>query len=95
MPVALPAMCQKVLHWINKEDQDEFLKLANALVHKAVTKNAYEEYRTKLETICIRANCKSWCDFWHRRRFHFVSAFRGFLLPGVNLAEAGQAEIKR
>ena len=95
MPVALPVMCQKVLHHINKEDQDEFLKLANALVHKAVTKNAYEEYRTKLETICICTNCKSWCDFWHRRRFHFVSAFRGFFLPGVNLAEAGQAGMKR
>ena len=86
---------KKVLHHINKEDRDEFLKLANALIHKAVTKNAYEEYRTKLETICIHANCKSWCDFWHRRRFHFVSAFRGFFLPGVNLAEAGQAGMKR
>ena len=85
---------KKVLHQINKEDRDEFLKLANALVHKAVTKNAYEEYRTKLETICICANCKSWCDFWHRRRFHFVNAFRGFFLPGVNLAEAGQAGMK-
>ena len=85
---------KKVLHHINKEDRDEFLKLANALVHKAVTKNAYEEYRTKLETICICANCKSWCNFWHRRRFHFVSAFRGFFLPGVNLAEAGQAGMK-
>ena len=86
---------KKVVDRINKEDRDEFLKLANALVHKAVTKNAYEEYSTKLETICIRANCKSWCDFWHRRRFHFVSAFRGFFLPGVNLAEAGQAGMKR
>ena len=42
---------KKVVHRINKEDRDEFLKLANALVHKAVTKNAYEEYRTKLETM--------------------------------------------
>ena len=58
-------------------------------------KNAYEGYRTKLETICIHANCKSWFDFWHRRRFHFVSAFRGFFLPGVNLAEAGQAGMKQ
>ena len=48
-----------------------------------------------METICIHANCKSWCDFWHRRRFHFVSAFRGFFLSGVNLAEAGQAGMKR
>ena len=48
---------KRVLHHINKEDRDEFLKLANALIHKAVTKNAYEEYRTKLETICICANC--------------------------------------
>ena len=86
---------KKVLHQINKEDRDEFLKLANALIHKAVTKNAYEEYRTKLETICIRANCKSWCNFWHRRRFHFVSAFRGFFLPGVNLAETVQAGMKQ
>ena len=95
MPVHFLRCAKKVLHHINKEDRDEFLKLANALIHKAVTKNAHEEYRTKLETICIHANCKSWCDFRHRRRFHFVSAFRGFFLPGVNLAEAGQAGMKQ
>ena len=70
------------------------MKLANSLVRNAVTKNAYEEYHTKLENICIRSNVKSWIDFWHKRYFHFVSAFRGFFLPGVNLAEVGQAGMK-
>ena len=70
------------------------MKLANSLVRNAVTKNADEEYHRKLETICIHSNVKSWIDFWHKRQFHFVSAFRGFLLPGVNLAKAGQAGMK-
>ena len=67
------------------------MKLANSPVRNAVTKNAYEEYHTKLENICIHSNVKSWIDFWPKRCFHFVSAFRGFFLPGVNLAKAGQA----
>ena len=61
------------------------MKLANSLVNNAVTKNANEEYLTKLENICICSYIKSWIDFWHKRHFHFVSAFRGFFLPGVNL----------
>ena len=70
------------------------MKLANSLVRNAVTKNACEEYHTKLENICIHSNVKSWIDFWHKRCFHFVSAFRGFFLPGVNLAEAERAVMK-
>ena len=70
------------------------MKLAKLLVRNAVTKNAYEEYHTKLENICICSNVKSWIDFWHKRGFHFVSAFRGFFLPGVNLAKARQAGMK-
>ena len=70
------------------------MKLANSLVRNAVTKNAYDEYHTKLENICIRSNVKSWIDFWYKRCFHFVSAFRGFFMIGVNLAEAGQAGMK-
>ena len=68
------------------------MKLANSLVRNAVTKNAYEEYHTKLENICIHSNVKN--DFWHKRCFHFVSAFRGFFLPGINLVKAGQAGMK-
>ena len=70
------------------------MKLASSLVKNAVTKNAYEEYHMKLENICICSNVKSWIDFWHKRCSHFVRAFRGFFLPGVNLAEAGQAGMK-
>ena len=80
---------QKIFHRIDKEDCKDFMKLANSLV-----RNAFEEYHTKLETICICSNVKSWIDFWHKRRFHFVSAFRGFFLLGVNLAEVGQAGMK-
>ena len=70
------------------------MKLANSLVRNAETKNTHEEYHTKLENICIHSNVKSWIDFWHKRCFHFVSAFRGIFLPGANLAEAGQAGMK-
>ena len=58
------------------------MKLANSLVKNAVTKNACEEYHIKLENICTCSNVKKWIDFWHKRHFHFVSAFRGFFLPG-------------
>ena len=58
---------QKILHHIDKEDCEDFMKLANSLVRNAVTKNAYEEYHTKLETFCICSNVKSWIDFWHKR----------------------------
>ena len=70
------------------------MKLANLLVRNAVTKNACEEYHTKIENICIHSNVKSWIDFWHKRHFYFVSAVRGFFLPGVYLAEVGQAGMK-
>ena len=70
------------------------MKLANSLVRNAVTRNACEEYHTKLENICICSNVKNWIDIWHKRCFHFVSAFRDFFLPGVNLAKAGQVGMK-
>ena len=85
---------KKVLHRIDRQDCEDFMKLSNLLVKNAVTKNAYEEYHMKLEMICICNNVKSWIDFWHKRLFHFVSAFRGFFMPGVNLAEAGQAGMR-
>ena len=85
---------KKVLHRIDVQDHDNFMKLCNLLVKNAVTKNAYEEYHIKLEMICICNNVKSWIDFWHKKHFHFVSAFRGFFMPGVNLAEAGQAGLR-
>ena len=84
--------CAKnVLHRIDVQDHDDFMKLCDLLFKNAVTKNAYEEYHIKLEMVCSHNNVKSWTDFWHKRHFHFVSAFRGFFMPGVNLAEAGQA----
>ena len=58
---------QKILHCIDKEDHEDFMKLANSLVRNAVTKNADEECHTKLETICICSNVKSWIDFLHKR----------------------------
>ena len=91
MPVALSVMCTKKLHHIDKEDHEDLMKLANLLVRNAVTKSACEEYHTKSETICIHSNIKSWIDIWHKMCFNFGSAFGGFFLPGVNLAETGQA----
>ena len=85
---------KKVLHRIDIQDHDDFMKLCNLLVKNAVTKNAYKEYHIKLEMICICNNVKSWINFWHKRCFHFVSTFRGFFMPEVNLAEAGQAGMR-
>ena len=85
---------KNVLHRIDVQDCEDFMKLCNLLVKNVVTKNAYKEYHIKLETICIHNNVKSWIDFWHKRHFHFMSAFRGFFMPGVNLAEAGQAGMR-
>ena len=85
---------KKVLHRIDVQDHDDFMKLCNLLVKNVVTKNAYKEYHIKLEMICICNNVKSWIDFWHKRCFHFVSAFRGFFMPGVNLVEAGQVGMR-
>ena len=67
---------RKICHCIDKKDCEDFMELANSLVRNAVTKNAHEEYHIKLETICIHSNVKSWIDFWHKRRFHFVSALQ-------------------
>ena len=55
---------KKVLHRIDVQDREDFMKLCNLLV-----KNAYEEYHIKLEIICIHNNVKSWIDFWHKRHF--------------------------
>ena len=85
---------KKVLHRIDVQDHDDFMKLCNLLFKNAVTKNAYEEYHIKLEMICICNNVKSWINFWHKRHFHFVSTFRGFFMPAVNMAEAGQAGMR-
>ena len=85
---------KKVLHRIDKQDCDDFMKLCNLLVKNAVTNNAYAEYHIKLEMICIHNNVKSWIDFWHKSHFHFVSTFRGFFMPRVNLAEASQAGMR-
>ena len=85
---------KKVLHRIDVQDHEHFMKLCNLLVKNVVTKIAYEEYHIKLEMICICNNMKSWIDFWHKRHFYFMSAFRGFFMPGVNLAEACQAGMR-
>ena len=85
---------KKVLHRIDVQDCDNFMKLCNLIVKNAVTKNAYEEYHIKLEMICICNNVKSWIDFWHKRHFHLVSAFRGFFMPGVKLLALVDAAYK-
>ena len=75
---------KKVLHRIDRRDHEDLMKLSHLLFKNAVTKNAYEEYHMKLEMICICNNMKSWIDFWHKRHFHFMSALRGFFMPGVS-----------
>ena len=36
----------------------------------------------------------SWWEWWEAWKFHIVSAFRGFCILGLNLAEVGHAMLK-
>ena len=47
-----------------------------------------------LRNICVQNNIGNWWDWWHTRRFHIVPAYRGFNLPGINLAEIGHSTMR-
>ena len=49
----------------------------------------------ELEVMAHKYNCVRWLRFWHAHHAHFVPAFQGFMLPGLNLAEPGQGAMDR
>ena len=72
-----------------------FKELTQGLVKNAVSISEYTKIHNELHQIAHKYNCVRWLRFWHARRAHFVPAFRGFMLPGLNLAEPGQGAMDR
>ena len=54
----------------------------------------YEWISGALKDICDQNNILYWREWWEAQKFHIISAFRGFKIPGFNLAETGHSMIK-
>ena len=78
---------------INVHEQETFKSLFNEVCY-ALTANKFEKVSAALGNICVQNNIGNWWDWWHTRRFHIVPAYRGFNLPGINLAEIGHSTMR-
>ena len=78
---------------VNEFERETFKDMINKLCQTS-TANEYEKVSTCLQNICDRNNVSNWWNWWHARRYHIVPAYRGFNLPGLNLAEGGNSMIK-
>ena len=67
-----------------------FKELVQGLVKTAVNVSEYTKIYNELAEIANKYKCLRWLKFWHDRHAHFVPTFHGFMLPGLNIAEAGQ-----
>ena len=67
-----------------------FKELVQRLVKTAVNVSEYTKIYNELAEIATRYKYSRWLKFWHDRHAHFVPAFHGFMLPGLNIGEAGQ-----
>ena len=87
---------KRTLTKICADDKLHFMQLAQDLMQAATMK----EYTTISEAMLsilkkdVNAAAMNWFKWWDVRRFHLVPAFRGFNIPGTNLAEAGQSSLK-
>ena len=72
-----------------------FKHLTQALVKTAVSISEYTKIHNELEEMAHKYNCVRWLRFWHAHHAHFIPAFCGFMLPGLNLAEPGQGTMDR
>ena len=61
----------------------------------AVSISEYTKIHNELEEMAHKYNCVKWLRFWHAHHAHFVPAFQGFMLPGLNLGEPGQGAMDR
>ena len=77
-----------------KDDRKIFLDLAKSLAKDAVTTIQYNNILCELRKMCTSTQQMKWLQFWHNRCEHFVSAFRGFFLPYMNIAESGQSSMQ-
>ena len=72
-------------------EQKKILDLAKSLPKHVVTTIQYNDILAKLRTMCTSSEHMKWLQFWHNQQEHFVPAFRGFVLPFMNIAESGQS----
>ena len=78
---------------INEHKTETFRTMANEICF-ASTVSQYNRISVTMKHICKRNNLANWWNWWDTRRYHTIPAFQGFNLPGLNLAEAGNAMIK-
>ena len=79
-----------------KGDYEEEVLQACKRLCTVTTVLQYELIMKRLyEIAAIYPKFKPFLDWWDARRFHVFAVFRGFALPGVNLAEIGNAAWKR
>ena len=71
--------------------RDLFMEKCTELCH-STTVAAYYIVKSRLDEIGkAYPEIESWIDWWHERRSHIFSPFRGGGIPGVNLSEQGNA----
>ena len=78
---------------INEHERETFRVMDNELCF-ASTANTYNKIASTMKNICECSNIINWWNWWDARKFHILPAFRGFNLPGLNLAETGNSMIK-
>ena len=77
-------------------DYEEEVLLACKRLCTVTTVLQYELIMKRLyEIAAIHPRFKPFLDWWDARRYHVFAVFRAFSLPGVNLAEIGNAAWKR
>ena len=80
----------QLLQKISEHCQSSFIKHVNDMC-EAPMEEEYMHILTALCFICEECNTLQWLYWWDARRIHLIPAYRGFSIPGLNLAEAGQS----
>ena len=84
---------ENMLDKISEHYEGFFIKHVNDMC-EAPTEEEYMHILTALHFICEECNVLQWLDWWDARRIHLIPAYRGFSIPGLNLAEAGQSTLR-
>ena len=73
---------------VGEELRDKFISLCHKICKEATTVGKYNLYKGRIDEIAnLYPGIKASIEWWHVRRSHVFSAFRGGGLPGVNLSE--------
>ena len=84
---------EKYLSEVPIQTRQYFRRLCNKLC-EAHTRGRYMNVKDKIIKICELYGFMTWWKFWAPRSPHIVPALRGFGLPRMNLAEAGQSTMR-